>query len=601
MTQTTVRNIAIIAHVDHGKTTLVDRLFSQSGSFRDNQNVQERLMDSLDLEKERGITIKSKNGSCEYNGYRINIIDTPGHADFGGEVERVLKMADGVVFLVDAAEGPMPQSFFVLKKAVEHNLKVIVVVNKIDKPAARPEWVIDQVFDTLVTLDASDEILDFPVVYASAKDGYSSLDVTARSGDMKPILDQVVEHIPAPEGNASDPFQFQVASLSYSPFMGRLCIGRVRMGSIKLNEEVVVTTGDIVKQKARITKIYKFNINEQVEVKEACYGDIIAVSGIEDIRVGDTITDPQNPQGMPPLQIDPPTISMTFIPNDSPFAGQDGEFVTSRHLWDRLSRAQLADVALLVENLGDEHGFKVSGRGELHLSILIENMRREGYEFQVCRPMVIFKEENGQKVEPYEELTIDVDEAMMGTVIEQLGTRKGEMSNMHQDAGMARLIYKIPTRGLLGYQSEFMMATKGMGVMNYRFMEYGPYMGEIKTRKNGVMIAKDTCETVGFALNGLQARGILFMGPGVRVYGGQIIGEHAKDDDLVVNAAKSKKLTNMRSSGADDAIVLTPPTQLSLEQYISYIDDTELVEVTPKAIRLRKKILSESDRKRFKS
>lgn len=601
MTQTTVRNIAIIAHVDHGKTTLVDRLFSQSGSFRDNQNIQERLMDSLDLEKERGITIKSKNGSCEYNGYRINIIDTPGHADFGGEVERVLKMADGVVFLVDAAEGPMPQSFFVLKKAVEHNLKVIVVVNKIDKPAARPEWVIDQVFDTLVTLDASDEILDFPVVYASAKDGYSSLDVTARSGDMKPILDQVVEHIPAPEGNASDPFQFQVASLSYSPFMGRLCIGRVRMGSIKLNEEVVVTTGDIVKQKARITKIYKFNINEQVEVKEACYGDIIAVSGIEDIRVGDTITDPQNPQGMPPLQIDPPTISMTFIPNDSPFAGQDGEFVTSRHLWDRLSRAQLADVALLVENLGDEHGFKVSGRGELHLSILIENMRREGYEFQVCRPMVIFKEENGQKVEPYEELTIDVDEAMMGTVIEQLGTRKGEMSNMHQDAGMARLIYKIPTRGLLGYQSEFMMATKGMGVMNYRFMEYGPYMGEIKTRKNGVMIAKDTCETVGFALNGLQARGILFMGPGVRVYGGQIIGEHAKDDDLVVNAAKSKKLTNMRSSGADDAIVLTPPTQLSLEQYISYIDDTELVEVTPKAIRLRKKILSESDRKRFKS
>ena len=592
------RNIAIIAHVDHGKTTLVDCLFSQSGLYRDNEEVQERLMDSLDLEKERGITIQSKTGACDYKDYRINIIDTPGHADFGGEVERVLRMSDGALFLVDAQEGPMPQSYFVLKKAVEHKLPLIVVVNKIDKPAARPDWVIDQVFDCLVSLDAPDELLDFPVVYASAKNGYASTNPEDREGDMTPLFDMVVEKMPSPKGDPSEPLQFQVASLSYSQFMGRLSIGRVITGAIKVNDEVAVASGDTVKKKARITKIFTFAGNEKVETDSAAPGDIVAVAGIDDIHVGDTITDPENPQGLPPLEVDPPTISMTFIPNDSPFSGQEGEFVTSRHLWDRLQRAELSDVALQVENMGDEYGYKVSGRGELHLSILIENMRREGYEFQVSRPSVIFKEENGQKTEPYELLTIDVSEEVMGTVIEQLGTRKGDMVNMEQENGMARLEYKIPTRGLLGYQSEFMMASKGMGVMNYRFSEYGPYTGEIKTRKNGVLIAKETSETVAYALNSLQARGILFLGPGVRVYEGQIIGQHAKEDDLTVNSAKSKKLTNMRASGSDDTIVLTPPTVMSLEQCISYIDDTELVEVTPKAIRLRKKILQENKRKR---
>ena len=436
-----IRNIAIIAHVDHGKTTLVDQLFRQSGLFRDSQVVQERLMDSLDLERERGITIKSKTGACDYKDYRINIIDTPGHADFGGEVERVMNMADGVLFLVDAAEGPMPQSYFVLKKAVEHNLPIIVVVNKIDKPAARASWVVDEVFDLLVKLNAPDELLDFPVVYASAKDGYANLEDNVFEGNMIPLFEKVIEFIPAPVGDAKGPLQLQVATISYTPFMGRMAIGKITSGHLKINQDVVIAVGQTVKYKARITKLFQFRSNQQEEITKASIGSIVAVAGIPDICIGDTITDPENPLGLPPIEVDPPTISMTFITNDSPFAGQEGEFVTSRHLKDRLERATLADVALKVENLGEERGFKVSGRGELHLSILIENMRREGYEFQVSRPSVILKEENGKTLEPYEELTIDVDEALMGKVIEQLGERKGKMVDMKLESGMAPLCY----------------------------------------------------------------------------------------------------------------------------------------------------------------
>ncbi|MFA5879780.1 MAG: translational GTPase TypA [Candidatus Margulisiibacteriota bacterium] len=593
-----IRNIAIIAHVDHGKTTLVDQLFRQSGTFRDNQIVQERLMDSLDLERERGITIKSKTGACEYKDYRINIIDTPGHADFGGEVERVMNMADGVLFLVDAAEGPMPQSYFVLKKAVEHNLPIIVVVNKIDKQAARANWVINEVFDLLVKLNAPDELLDFPVIYASAKEGYANLEDNIFTGNMVPLFEQVVAYIPAPTGDPKASLQLQIATISYTPFMGRLAIGKITSGQIKVNQEIAIAEGDKIKYKSRVTKLFQFKSNQQEEITKASVGNLIAVAGIPDICIGDTLTDPDNPLGLPPIEVDPPTIAMTFIPNDSPFAGQEGEFVTSRHIKDRLERATLSDVALKVENLGEERGFKVSGRGELHLSILIENMRREGYEFQVSRPSVILKEENGKTLEPYEELTIDVDEALMGKVIEQLGERKGKMIDMKLDAGMARLIYTIPTRGLLGYQSEFLMATRGKGIMNYMFFEYGLYSGDIRVRKNGVLISKETCETVAYALCNLQNRGILFMGPGEKIYEGQIIGEHAREDDLVVNPAKGKKLTNMRASGSDDAVILVPYLKLSLEQYISYIDDTELVELTPKSIRLRKKFLSELQRKK---
>jgi GTP-binding protein len=601
MEQSKIRNIAIIAHVDHGKTTLVDQLFRQSGTFRDNQVVSERLMDSLDLERERGITIQSKTGSCTYKDHRINIIDTPGHADFGGEVERVMNMADGALFLVDAAEGPMPQSYFVLKKAVEHKLPVIVVVNKIDKPSTRIDWVVDQVFELLAKLDAPDEILDFSVIYASAKDGYAIKDLEDEKTNMSPLFEQVIESIPAPSGDKDGLLQIQVATISYSSFLGRLALGKIRSGSISVNNDVAIVMGDDFVQKSRITKLYQFKADQKEEVTSASTGDIIAIAGISDIKVGETITDIDNPQGMPPINVDPPTIAITFLPNDSPLSGLEGEFVTSQQVFARLQKAALSDVALQVENMGDQLGFKVAGRGELHLSILIENMRREGYEFQVSRPTVILKKENGKILEPYEELTIDVDEAMMGTVIEQLGNRKGIMQDMKQESGMVRLIYRIPTRGLLGYQSEFLMATKGMGVMSYIFSEYSTYSGDIRTRKNGVMIAKESCETVAFALFNLQNRGILFMGPGEKVYEGQIIGQYSKEDDLVVNPAKGKKLTNMRSSGSDDAVVLTPHTKLSLEQYLSYIDDTELVEITPKSIRLRKKILSECNRKRANS
>ncbi len=596
--QSKIRNVAIIAHVDHGKTTLVDQLFRQSGLFRENQEVAVFLMDSMDLERERGITIMAKNGSCTYNGYQINIIDTPGHADFGGEVERVLNMADGVVFLVDAAEGPMPQSYFVLKKAVALNLPVIVMVNKIDKPSARIEWVVDQVFDLLVGLNAPDHILDFPILYASTKNGYAMLDYHQPSDNIFPVFDEIIRYVPPPKGDSHGPVQILVSSLTYSSFLGRIAVGKVTSGSLKINQDVVIAKHDGTFVPSRITKLYKFNANQQVEAHSAHVGDIIALAGLTDIRVGETITDPTNPIPLAYKPVDPPTISMNLIPNDSPFAGREGTYVTSRHLRDRLIQETLADVALQVEELSDAVGFKVSGRGELHLSILVEKMRREGYEFQVSKATVIYKEENGQKLEPYEELTVDVAEEFMGRVIESLGSRKGQLIEINQDGDLTRIKYIVPTRGLLGYHDQFMTETKGLGTMNYVFDKYGPYAGDLKTRKNGVMIAKDTCVTVAFALFNIQERGELFLGPGIDVYNGQIIGECSREGDMVVNPAKGKKLTNMRASGTDEAVNLVPPRLMSLEQYISYINDDELVEITPKSIRIRKLYLDENERKK---
>jgi len=589
MEQTHIRNVAIIAHVDHGKTTLVDQLFKQSGMFRENQEVSERLMDSMDLERERGITITSKNGSYRYNDYWINIIDTPGHADFGGQVERVLRMADGCLLLVDAQEGPMPQTYFVLKKALAARLPVVVVVNKIDKPAARPDWVVDQVFDLLVRLNAPDHILDFPVVFASAKEGFARLSPEDTNSDMRPISELIIRHIPQPEGNPAEPLQLQISSIDYSPYLGRLGIGKIENGSLSINRQVMAALNDGRLVPARVTKIFRFECDRKVPTDHAACGEIVAVAGMEEVTVGITLTDPETPRPLPVIDIDPPTITMNFIPNDSPFAGQEGTFVTSRHLEERLKRETLSDVALKVEPLDAGRGFAVSGRGELHLSILIEKMRREGYEFQVTRPRVITREEDGVLLEPYEGLTVDVDERYSGAVIERLGALKGQMQEMRQENGMVRLVYKIPTRGLLGYRSEFMTITKGMGVMSYVFAEYGPYAGEIVNRASGAMVVKETCTTVAYALFNLQERGKLFVGPGEAVYKGQVIGEHCRSQDLVVNPAKGKKLTNIRAAGSDENVILTPPARMSLEECISFINDDELVEVTPKSVRLRKR------------
>ncbi len=592
MEQSKIRNVAIIAHVDHGKTTLVDQLFKQSGMFRDNQEVSERLMDSMDLERERGITITAKNGSYNFNDYWINIIDTPGHADFGGQVERVLRMADGALLLVDAQEGPMPQTYFVLKKALENKLPVIVVINKIDKPAARCEWVVDQVFDLFVKLNAPDDVLDFPVVYASAKNGYSLLDPedpVINGGSMVHISQMIVDHTPAPTGSSDEPLQMQVGTIDYSPYLGRLGIGKVVNGTMRLNQPIVVARRDGTIKPVRISKIFRFECDAKIAVESAGVGEIVAVAGMEDVTVGVTFTDPENPRPLPLVTIDPPTISMNFIPNDSPFAGKEGKFVTSRHINDRLQREILADVALQCEPLEDAVGFKVSGRGELHLSILIEKMRREGYEFQVTRPQVILKEKDGKVLEPYEKLTVDVDELYQGPVIEKLGKQKGQLEEMNSANGMVRMVFNIPTRGLLGYRSQFMTDTKGMGMMSYVFSEYGPYAGDIINRVSGVLLVKEPCTAVAFALFNLQERGKLFIHPGAPLYPGQIIGEHSRSTDLVVNPAKGKKLTNMRASGTDDAVVLTPPVTMSLEECIAYINDDELVEVTPASIRLRKR------------
>jgi len=586
-----IRNIAIIAHVDHGKTTMVDELFRQSGMFRANQHVAQRLMDSMDLERERGITIAAKNGAFQYQGYHINIIDTPGHADFGGQVERVLQMADGALLLVDAQEGPMPQTYFVLKKALAQRLPVLVVINKIDKPAARIDWVHNQVFDLFVKLNAPDDILDFAVIYASSLNGYAINDPADKPENIMPLCDAIIKYIPPPRGDSAGPLQMLISSIDYSPYLGRLGIGKITSGTLSINKDVAIASDGTELRMARISKIYRFDRNEKIAVEFAVVGEIVAVAGLDNVTVGVTFTDPNNPIPLPGVKIDPPTISMNFIANDSPFAGREGTYVTSRHLRDRLQREILSDVALTVNELPDGSGFRVAGRGELHLSILIERMRREGYEFQVSRPQVIIQEVNGQKQEPYEELTVDVDEAYMGSVIEKLGQRRGRMVSMETENGMTRLVYVIPTRGLLGFRGEFLTDTKGMGVMNYVFHAYDTYAGVIRHRKNGVLIAMQTCTVVGYALFNLQDRGRMFVGPQADVYQGQIVGEHCRDNDLRVNPAKGKKLTNMRASGSDDNIILTPPLVLSLEDCINYINDDELVELTPKAIRLRKRQL----------
>ncbi len=591
MNQEIIRNIAIIAHVDHGKTTLVDQLFRQSGTFRQNQDVAERLMDSMDLERERGITIASKNGSFEYKDHWINIIDTPGHADFGGQVERILRMADGALLLVDAQEGPMPQTHFVLKKALARHLPVIVVINKIDKPAARCAWVVDQVFDLFVRLEAPDHILDFPIVYASARDGIAMDQLDDNGKDLGPLFEKIIHQIPPPTGDPNDPLQMLVSSLDYSPYLGRLGIGKITSGTFRVNEDIAVALRDGSMIPTRVTKLYRFHANEKVAIESAAVGEIVAVAGMEEVTVGVTFVSRDKPRPLPPSQIDPPTISMNFIPNDSPFAGRDGTYVTSRHLLDRLSRETLSDVALLIEPVGEGKGFKVSGRGELHLSILIERMRREGFELQVTRPQVIFREVDGKKLEPYEELTVDVADAYVGAVIEKLGIRKGQILTMEQQNGMTRMVYRIPTRGLLGFRSEFLTDTKGMGTMNYVFSEYGPHAGDIRYRKNGVMVSMADGATAGYSLFNLQERGKLFLPPGENVYMGQIVGENSRNADLQVNPTKGKKLTNVRASGTDDNIILTPHEKMSLEECIAYINEDELVEITPKSIRLRKRKL----------
>ena len=588
-----VRNIAIIAHVDHGKTTLVDELLKQSGIFRSNEVVQDRVMDSNDLERERGITILSKNTSVHYKDIKINIVDTPGHADFGGEVERILTMVDGVLLLVDAFEGCMPQTRFVLKKALGLNKKVIVVVNKIDRPGARPDEVIDEVLDLFIELGASDEQIEFPVVYASARDGYSSLDSSVREGDMRPLFDAIIENIEAPVGDIDAPLQILFSSLDYDDYIGRIGVGRVERGRINRNDMVTLCKTDGTQQNVRISRLYQFEGLRRVEVESAAIGDIICISGITDLNIGETICSPDCVEPLPFIKIDEPTLSMNFIVNDSPFAGKEGKFVTSRNLRDRLFKEVETNVSMRVEETDSTDTFKVSGRGELHLSILIETMRRQGYEFQVSRPKVITKVENGKLLEPMELLIVEVPEEYVGAVMMKIGARRGELENMGaRDGGATHLEFKIPARGLIGYRSEFMTDTNGNGIMNNLFAGYEEYKGEIETRERGSIVAHETGESTAYGLFNTQDRGRLFIGPGVPVYEGMIVGECAKSEDLTCNICKSKHLTNTRASGSDDALRLVPHTVLSLEQSMEFIKDDELMEVTPVSIRLRKTILS---------
>ncbi|MXP75072.1 translational GTPase TypA [Lachnospiraceae bacterium WCA-9-b2] len=597
-----VRNIAIIAHVDHGKTTLVDELLKQSGVFRENQAVEERVMDSNDIERERGITILSKNTAVYYKGTKINIIDTPGHADFGGEVERVLKMVNGVVLVVDAFEGAMPQTKFVLRKALELSLPVIVCINKIDRPEARPDEVIDEVLELFMDLDASDEQLDCPFVYASAKAGVAVLDLTDEERDMQPLFETILDYIPAPEGDPDADTQVLISTIDYNEYVGRIGIGKVDNGTIKVGMDAVVVNEHEPdrQEKVRISKLYEFDGLNKVDVKEASIGSIVAISGIADISIGDTICSPENPSAIPFQKISEPTIAMQFIVNDSPFAGLEGKYVTSRHLRDRLFRELNTDVSLRVEESESTDSFKVSGRGELHLSVLIENMRREGYEFAVSKAEVLYKQdENGKLLEPMEIAYIDVPDEFTGTVIEKLSQRKGELQNMGtSNGGYTRLEFLIPARGLIGYRGEFLTDTKGNGIMNTAFEGYAPYKGDIQYRKSGSLIAFETGESVTYGLFGAQERGILFIGPGEKVYSGMVIGQNAKTDDIEVNICKTKHLTNTRSSSADEALRLTPPKVLSLEEALDFIDTDELLEVTPKSLRIRKKILDAKMRKR---
>ena len=595
-----LRNIAIIAHVDHGKTTLVDQLLQQSGTLGDRFGPVERVMDSNEIEKERGITILSKNTAIRWGDYRINIVDTPGHADFGGEVERVLSMVDSVLLLVDAVEGPMPQTRFVTQKAFNHGLRPIVVVNKIDREGARPSWVIDQVFDLFDRLGASDHQLDFPIVYASALGGYAGLDDSVREGDMQPLFQAIVEHCPLPPVDPDGPFQMQISTLDYSSYVGAIAVGRIARGVVRRNQPVLQIARDGEVHRGKIGQVFSYMGLQRVEVEEASAGDIVAITGIEAPNVSDTLCDPEHAQALPPLTVDEPTVSMTFQVNSSPFAGRSGKYLTSRQLKDRLERELIHNVALRVEEGNDPEKFRVSGRGELHLSILLENMRREGYELAVSRPEVIFREIEGDICEPYEQVTVDVEESNQGAVMEAMGARRGELRDMIPDGrGRVRLDYMVPSRGLIGFQTEFLTMTSGSGLIYHVFDHYGPVQqGGIAKRRNGALISNGTGKVLGYALFNLQDRGRLFVAPGEEVYEGQVIGMHARENDLTVNPLKGKQLTNIRAAGSDENIILTPPIRFSLEQALEFIEDDELVEVTPGAIRIRKRHLTENDRKR---
>ena len=601
MTKRALRNIAIIAHVDHGKTTLVDQLLRQSGTFRSNEKMTERVMDSNDLEKERGITILSKNCAVEYDGTHINIVDTPGHADFGGEVERVLSMVDGVLLLVDAVEGPMPQTRFVTKKALALGLKPIVVINKVDRPGARTDYVINATFELFDKLGATEEQLDFPVVYASGLNGYAGMTDDVREGDMRPLFDTVLKHVPVRDDNPEGPLQLQITSIEYSTYVGKIGVGRVNRGTVKPGMDVVFMDGpDGVQRKGRINQVLKFRGLERELVDEAQAGDIVLVNGIEDLAIGTTICSPDTPDALPMLKIDEPTLTMNFMVNTSPLAGREGKFVTSRQIRERLDRELKSNMALRVKDTDDDTVFEVSGRGELHLTILVETMRREGYELAVSRPRVVFHEENGVKMEPYENLTVDVEDTTQGAVMEDLGKRKGELLDMVSDGkGRTRLEYRIPARGLIGFQGDFMTMTRGNGLMSHTFDSYAPAKdGILGERHNGVLISQDDGEAVAYALWKLQDRGRMFVSPGDPLYEGMVIGIHSRDNDLVVNPIKGKQLTNVRASGTDEAVRLVTPIAMNLEYAVEFIDDDELVEVTPKSIRIRKRYLKEHERKK---
>ncbi len=594
------RNIAIIAHVDHGKTTLVDQLLAQSGTLGDRSAAPERVMDSNDLERERGITILSKNTAINWQDYRINIVDTPGHADFGGEVERVISMVDSVLLLVDAVEGPMPQTRFVTQKALERGLRPIVVINKIDRPGSRPDWVLDQTFDLFDRLGATDEQLDFPVIYASGLQGFASTDVDARDGNMEPLLQLIVDKVPAPDVDTDGTFQMQISSLDYNSYVGVIGVGRINRGRIRPNTNITVIDRDGKQRNGRMLQLFGFLGLERIEVEEAQAGDIIAFTGIDGLGISDTLCDPANVEVLPALSVDEPTVSMTFQVNSSPFAGREGKFVTSRQVRERLDRELIHNVALRVENTDDPDKFKVSGRGELHLSILIENMRREGYELGVSRPEVIYREVDGELQEPQEQLTVDVEEQHQGSVMEKLGERGADLQNMVPDGnGRVRMDFIIPSRGLIGFRTEFLTATQGSGLLYNVFDHYAKVRkGDFGKRINGVLIANGAGKALGYALFNLQERGRLFIEPGTAVYEGMVIGIHSRNNDLVVNPLKAKQLTNVRASGSDENILLTPPIRMSLEQALEFIDDDELVEVTPESIRIRKKLLLEHERKR---
>jgi len=597
--QEALRNIAIIAHVDHGKTTLVDKLLQQSGIFRSNETVAERVMDSNDLERERGITILAKNTAVRYGDYMINIVDTPGHADFGGEVERILKMVDGVLLVVDAYEGVMPQTKFVLRKALEQNLTPIVVVNKIDRPAARPDYVVDEVLGLFIELDANEDQLEFPVVYASALNGFAMTDHTQQGTDMKPLFDAIIEHIPSPNVDPEQPLQIQINMLDYNDFLGRIGIGRVHRGKVKLNEQVAVMKRDGKVERQRVVKLFGFQGLARVEIEEAEAGDLIAIAGLGELNVGETISDVNTQEALPLLHIDEPTLQMTFLVNDSPFAGQEGKHVTSRKLKDRLYAELETDVSMRVDDTDSPDAFIVSGRGELHLSILIETMRREGYELQVSKPQVIFKNVDGVKHEPFENLVVDVPEDYMGAVMERLGLRKADMTNMvNHGNGNVRLEFLIPARGLIGFRTEFLTITRGFGIMNHSFHDYMPTKGDIEGRHAGVLVAAETGTSSTYGIEGLEDRGVMFITPGTEVYEGMIVGEHNRDNDLTVNPCKTKAATNVRSATKDDTTRLKTARIMSLEEALEYLNDDEYCEVTPQSVRLRKKYLKKNERER---